>query len=249
MPAADLGTTLSTLDAFAPLAGNMIDTGLQAGLGAYQLLYANKLKRQANALFPTSVDPQEQQYNQELNSIRKGSYSGASYANAIRSLRTQQMNSGRDIVAKAGGYGGGAIAGLALNAGEADDAYGKIASTLSHDLMGYQQMYGASTNSMVKRRADLDMMKYGQAEADYREDKAAGYSNFFGATAGKGIQDVNFKNIATALTANKRPPVQGEDYGIADDGTQPPVMNAPMQSYGTEADNMQSPYAAYNPYH
>ena len=163
--------------------GGNSDNLKSGALGIIQSVAAMRASKKARGLRPSNVDPQEQAMNAELNMIRKNRGSGVQYKEALRQLSVQTANAAEDVVGASGGASGAAIAGLAELEQAAGDSFGKIFSAGASDHF-FDTAYQDSTNSMIKRRADLQMNDYSNALSEALNLKQAGMSNILNAVAG-----------------------------------------------------------------
>lgn len=158
-----------------------VQSPIATSLGVAQLLNSIRLQKKANRMMPSSVDANEQQYHSQLNNLRAGRTTGAAYSEGLRQLRNQGADVTQSLFNRAGGYGGSAMAGLSRINASMGDAYGKLWSNREQGNIAYEQMFGASTQSMAQRSGDLAMMRYAQALRDSRDARAAGQTNVLNA--------------------------------------------------------------------
>lgn len=163
------------------IGGGAMQNALPIALSTAQLIRAAALKRKAAGSAPSRIDPQDAQYQAELANMRNGRVTGAAYGDAIRQLRMNQQAANQNITNRAGGYGGAAIAGYGNVVQATGDAYGKIFQNDEATKAAYEKLYSDNLDQMVQRRADLDINRHAQDEADWRSLNQAGSSNLLAA--------------------------------------------------------------------
>lgn len=152
-----------------------------AAIGVAQIIGGNKALKRARKLIPPKVDAQERGYLGELDALRKGYGTGAAYKEAIRQLNLNSANAAEQALDASGGYGGAALDTLSTINENQGNAYGKIFSQADQTRLAYEQMYGLTLDKMVKRRSDIDIMKYAQELNEGMRRRSAGEQNLVNA--------------------------------------------------------------------
>lgn len=143
-------------------------------IGGAQFLSGVAQQRKAKSMLPPPNDLMEGNFLGELDRMRKSFETGSAYGNQLRQLRNIQQTQNTGIISAAGGNTGAAITGLARTASNIGDAYGNIAEAGEKRMDNYTAMYGDLMSRMAQRRADLDMMQYGQQMEKSAENRKAG---------------------------------------------------------------------------
>ena len=183
------GATSKGLDLAKSNAGAIAQTGL----GAMQMFYGARAMRNAKKMIPSRIDTEEQKYKAELDAIRKGNYTGAGIAEALRQLRVSQINNQQAIMSGAGGYGGAALAGVAYSNASLANEMGKLQLAQQEARQKDEALYGAQLNRAADRRSDLDMMEYKNAMQRARQINSDAFKNItagINSFTGKAIPNV-----------------------------------------------------------
>ena len=172
-----LGTLLGTIGGAAlgsiiPGAGTALGASIGAGIGGS--IEGIAKERKAKNLLPPPNDYMEANFLGELDRMRKSFDTGSAYTSQLRELRNIQAATNQGIISAAGGQTGAAITGLARTSASMGDAYGKIAAEGEKRMDMYNQMYGSLLGSMAQRRAELQLMQYGQQKQQSAELRKSG---------------------------------------------------------------------------
>lgn len=169
------GTATAAAGGFNPVAD---------AIGIGELLTSISQSKRAKALTPTAVDPMEQEFYNNLDNLRKGYTTGAAFNSYMKQLKTQTAATNSAIVNRAGGYGGGAIAGLEDESGIEGDTFGKLMADAEKERLGLVTEEGNQGNYIAQNKAALQNQAQQQALASAAANKQSGFSNLLGGTAG-----------------------------------------------------------------
>ncbi len=163
------------------------DTASNVGgaLGAGQLVSSMIKKRQANQMKPNAVDPLQSKLYQEASQKRRqyeSGYDPMSQA-ARRTLNTQLAGSQANVMKRAGGNVGAAMAGNAMAQSAAGNAANKALAATSERVGYYDQMRNQMGDAIAKRKLDLGLMGYAQKMREAGEQGKAGWQGVMGAMA------------------------------------------------------------------
>lgn len=175
-------------DFLKTMGGGEGEKGADAGIfgapiGAAQLIIGALQKKKAKRLIPSRVDAQEARMNMRIKSLRDNIETGVTYAEPLRQLERREKAAINQVQETAGGFGGGAIAGIAKIHGATGEAYGDIFAEGQKMGLAYEQLYEKSTESMIKRKQDIDILQYAQKMADAQKNLTGGAANVLGAAA------------------------------------------------------------------
>jgi hypothetical protein len=169
------GLATATAGGFNPVAD---------AIGIGELLTSISQSKKAKALTPTAVDPMEQEFYNNLDNLRKGYTTGAAFNSYMKQLKTQTAAANSAIVNRAGGYGGGAIAGLEDESGIEGDTFAKLMADAEKERLGIVQAEGAEGETIASRKYDLQTGAYANELEKAANNKQSGFSNLLGGTAG-----------------------------------------------------------------
>lgn len=199
-----LGQLLGTvggaaLGSIIPGFGTALGAEIGAGLGG--TIEGMAKERKAKNFLPPPNDYMESNFLGELDRMRKGFETGSMYNTQRRELQNIQAATNQGIISAAGGNTGSAITGLARTGYNTADAYGKIAGEGEKRMDAYSQMYGGLVSSMAQRRAELQLMQYGQQKEQAAELRKAGLNTLMqlaslgiklpGGGSGAGVEGVD----------------------------------------------------------
>lgn len=153
-------------------------------IGIGELLTSIAQSKKAKTLTPTAVDPMEQTFYDNLDNLRKGYTTGAAFNSHMKQLKDITSTANTAIVNRAGGYGGGAIAGLEAESGIEGDTFGKLMADAEKERLGLITEEGNQGNYIALNKAALQNQAQQQALASAAANKQSGFSNLLGGTAG-----------------------------------------------------------------
>lgn len=153
----------------------LLTTAAELGVSAAQLISAHANKKRI--VPPSSEDSRQDMFLKELNQNRANLSTGSAYRSFIDSINQDEANTINTVTKNAGGYVGAAIGAADTINKSAGDAKAKLGGEALNVQDQVNQERGALISEMAKRKYDVQLMKYGQNQADYRENKQAGFSN------------------------------------------------------------------------
>lgn len=217
-------------------------TGLSLATGLLQGIQANKLKRQADAVFPELVDPNQASYLAELNQKRKSIDTGADAAEAFQEANQNQASANDAIVKASGGDSGSAIQGLLQAQGVAGATKNKALADGQNQQFAYTGAYGNQLNMIAAKKLQLQLLKQNQLMARFAAKQQAAGQN---TQAGLGRllsgtqpseaqgQSAQFANGLTVDQMSQMTPDIGNDVQETSAPSIVPQNNLAIQSLGT----------------
>lgn len=164
--------------------GNMGKAGLSAVTGLVQNFQARKLKKEADALVPPLMDPNQAAFLSELNQKRKSIETGADFAAGMNMLNASNAGTNDAIVRAGGGDVGGTMQGLLRSQRTSDDARNNLLAQGANEQMAYNSMYGEFLNKIAARKLQLGLYKSQQARAEWAAKKKDANANLMAGMAG-----------------------------------------------------------------
>jgi len=186
------------LEDILPVAGAVIGgiyggpAGAAVGSSAGKMFSSAIKGKRADKNLPEPIDPLQMGFLNEINELRKSFKTGSGYANQMNELKNIQASTQSGILKAAGGNTGAAISGMARVGRNTQAAFGDIAEAGVQNQMKLLELAGEKTDQIVQRKAELDLMQFGQGKKDSAEQHKAG-SNEMNKVVASGVLDDIFK--------------------------------------------------------
>lgn len=145
-------------------AGAQLGSTLGSSVGK---LFASGIKdKRAKASLPEREDPLQRGFLDEINALRSQFETGSAYNRQIRQLKNIEAATQSGLIKAAGGGTGALISGLARAGRGTQEAYGDIAAAGDARADNLLEMAIGQGDKIVQRKAELDLMQYGQEAGD-----------------------------------------------------------------------------------
>ena len=168
------------LQGFPKMLMGVAQAGLGAGMGGAQLLKGKMMQKKADKMFPSLNDPQELSILNELRSKQRTFETGAALKPASDAIAKSTQATNRGILKASGGNVGLAIRGMTATQRASAEAENKIYTEAQESVKFYAQMRANAAQMVARRKLQLQLLRYGQAQADARGLQKMGWGNIMG---------------------------------------------------------------------
>lgn len=158
--------------------GNRAGQAVGAGLGAAQLIGANKLRKKADAAMPSPVDQNQASFLVELQQKKNALNTGSEYTSSLDAINDKMAQTQDVLAGNSGGDAGGTISALLKSQQVANQGQGQLLAQGQQQEGMYTGLYGNLLDKIAQRKMELGLINRDQAMAEWAQKKQAGMANF-----------------------------------------------------------------------
>lgn len=157
--------------------GNRAGSAVGAATGAVQLLKARGLKKRAEEVTPSDVDPMQGAFLAELAQKKAALNSGSQYSSVIDAINDKMRTTQNVLSSNTGGDVGGTVSALLKSQQVANQGVGQTLAQSQQAEQFNTGMYGDFLDKIAGRKMELGLLRRGQNMAEWAQKSQSGAAN------------------------------------------------------------------------